>query len=211
MRMRTRANLSSRLESCGDLTLKWDEGLTLPPAPLHIEIGCGKGDFITKAASLYPDINYIAVEKVSNVAVLAMEKAKAAELKNLRFIIGDFARIAPLFPDESVERVYLNFSDPWPKSGYAKRRLTHGRFLELYKRILTKGGEIHFKTDNRRLFDFSLASFPENGFDLKNVTFDLHAENPEWNIMTEYERRFVSMGVPICRLEAVKKSSPEKI
>ncbi len=203
MRMRTRGHLEERLESCLDMTVTGEGPLTLPH-PLHVEIGCGKGDFITETARRHPELNYIAVERVSNVIVLAMEKAKAAELKNLRFIRGDFAAAAERFPDGSVERIYLNFSDPWPKNGYAKRRLTHGRFLELYRRILSDGGEIHFKTDNRELFEFSLATFPENGFSVGEVTFDLHGSGFEGNIMTEYERRFSAMGVPICRLVAKK-------
>lgn len=201
MRMRTRGHLEQRLDACSRLTINPKEGL--PPSPLHIEIGCGKGTFICQTAALNPEINYIAVEKVSNVIVLAMEKAKEAELSNLKFIRGDFSRLAEDFPDNSVDRIYLNFSDPWPKSGYAKRRLTHGAFLGLYKRILKRGGEIHFKTDNRDLFDFSLETFPENGFTLHNVTFDLHNSDFQGNIMTEYEKRFSEMGTPICRLEAI--------
>lgn len=202
MRMRARNNLDSRLGACAGFMTD-AEGAAGLPGPLHIEIGCGKGRFITETAALHPEISYVAVEKVSNVIVLAMEKAKAAELVNLKFIRGDFAMIAPQLPEGSMDRIYLNFSDPWPKNGYAKRRLTHGAFLEQYKRILKDGGEIHFKTDNRGLFDFSLETFPENGFELKNVTFDLHKEMPEGNIMTEYEQRFSELGTPICRLEAV--------
>ncbi len=205
MRMRTRANLQSRLDACRDYDLPTGEGVM--PSPLHIEIGCGKGAFICAAAALHPEINYIAVEKISNVIVLAMEKAKEANLKNLKFIRGDFSLIAQDFPDGCADRIYLNFSDPWPKTGYAKRRLTHGAFLELYKRILKTGGEIHFKTDNRPLFEFSLETFPENGFALKNITFDLHNSGFEGNIMTEYEKRFSEAGTPICRLEAVKTDS----
>ena len=170
--------------------------------PLHIEIGCGKGRFITETAKLNPDIKYIAVEKVSNVIVLAMEKAAGAELNNLKFMRGNFQIIAEDIPDKSIDRIYLNFSDPWPKKGYAKRRLTHGGFLEIYKRILKDDGEICFKTDNRELFDFSLESFPENGFTLSDVTFDLHNSDFKGNIMTEYEERFSQMGTPICRLVA---------
>lgn len=202
MRMRTRGHLEQRLEACSDYTIDPAQGL---PAPvLHLEIGCGKGAFITETALRNPDINYIAIERVSNVIVLAMEKARELELSNLRFIRGDFARIAEDFPDSSVDRIYLNFSDPWPKNGYAKRRLTHGAFLEQYRRILKDGGEIHFKTDNRPLFDFSLETFPENGFTLQNVTYDLHDSGFQGNIMTEYEKRFSEQGIPICRLEAVR-------
>lgn len=205
MRMRTRSHLDERIARCSDITateyMDAISGLN-EGHPLHIEIGCGKGRFITETARLNPDIRYIAIEKVSNVIVLAMEKALDAELKNIRFMRGNFATLSESFPDKSVDRIYLNFSDPWPKKGYAKRRLTHGGFLEIYKRILKDDGEIHFKTDNRELFDFSLESFPENGFELSEVSFDLHNSDFKGNIMTEYEERFSSEGYPICRLVA---------
>lgn len=205
MRMRTRSHLDERLAACSNLTLeKYDDSAHsfVQGHPLHIEIGCGKGAFITKSALLHPDIRYIAIEKVSNVIVLAMEKAVGAELENLRFMRGNFEYLGESFPDKSVDRIYLNFSDPWPKKGYAKRRLTHGGFLEIYKRILKDNGEICFKTDNRELFDFSLESFPENGFSLSDVTYDLHNSGFEGNIMTEYEKRFSEQGTSICRLVA---------
>lgn len=209
MRMRTRNHLDERLASCKGIALEsYDDAARSFTGgfPLHIEIGCGKGRFITQTALLNPDIRYIAIEKVSNVIVLAMEKAMAAELGNLRFMRGNFQTLAESFPDKSVDRIYLNFSDPWPKKGYAKRRLTHGGFLEIYKRILKDDGEICFKTDNRELFDFSLESFPENGFSLSEVTFDLHNSDFQGNIMTEYEERFSSEGYPICRLVARRNS-----
>lgn len=205
MRMRTRNHLDERIAACDNLTLKCfdDAACTFTGSnPLHIEIGCGKGRFITQTALANPDIRYIAIEKVSNVIVLAMEKAKEADIDNLRFMRGNFQDLAESFPDKSVDRIYLNFSDPWPKKGYAKRRLTHGGFLEIYKRILKDNGEICFKTDNRELFDFSLESFPENGFSLSDVTYDLHNSDFKGNIMTEYEQRFSEQGFPICRLVA---------
>lgn len=208
MRMRTRNHLDERLAQAKHITLEGFDTSAhefVGSNPLHIEIGCGKGTFITETAKLNPDIRYIAVEKVSNVIVLAMEKALDAEIENLRFLRGNFQILAENIPDKSVDRIYLNFSDPWPKKGYAKRRLTHGGFLEIYKRILKDGGEIHFKTDNRDLFDFSLESFPENGFTLSEVTFDLHNSDFTGNIMTEYEQRFSEMGYPICRLVARMK------
>ncbi len=207
MRMRTRSHLDDRIKACENIMLENFNDTAREFAgscPLHIEIGCGKGRFIAETAKSNPDIRYIAVEKVSNVMVLAMEKAVNAELTNLRFMRGNFQILAESFPDKSVDRIYLNFSDPWPKKGYAKRRLTHGGFLEIYKRILKDDGEICFKTDNRELFDFSLESFPENGFSLSEVTFDLHNSDFEGNIMTEYEERFSQMGFPICRLVAKK-------
>ena len=208
MRMRARNHLEERLASCKDITLEnYDDAARtfVGDSPLHIEIGCGKGGFIAQTAALNPLVRYIAVEKVSNVIVLAMEKAAAANLSNLRFMRGNFQFLSESFPDKSVDRIYLNFSDPWPKKGYAKRRLTHGGFLEIYKRLLKDGGEICFKTDNRELFDFSLESFPENGFEVSCVTYDLHNSGFEGNVMTEYETRFSQMGVPICRLVATIK------
>ena len=207
MRMRTRSHLDDRIKACENIMLeKFDDAARdfAGGFPLHIEIGCGKGRFIAETSKRNPDIRYIAVEKVSNVIVLAMEKAVKEEVSNLRFMRGNFQILAESFPDKSVDRIYLNFSDPWPKKGYAKRRLTHGGFLEIYKRILKDDGEICFKTDNRELFDFSLESFPENGFELSEVTFDLHNSDFEGNIMTEYEERFSQMGFPICRLVAKK-------
>lgn len=205
MRMRNRGHLDERIDACKNITLeKYDDAarLFIGDGTLHIEIGCGKGRFITQTAKNNPDTRYIAVEKVSNVIVLAMEKATEMELPNLRFMRGKFEMLAESFPDKSVDRIYLNFSDPWPKKGYAKRRLTHGGFLEIYKRILKDDGEICFKTDNRELFDFSLESFPQNGFTLSDVTFDLHNSDFQGNIMTEYEEKFSQMGFPICRLVA---------
>ena len=209
MRMRARGHLTERLDACSNLKFdKFNEEAHsfIGDAPLHIEIGCGKGGFIMQTAQNNPDIRYIAVEKVANVIVLAMEKIKNAEIENIRFMNGRFEFLSESFPDSSVDRIYLNFSDPWPKTGYAGRRLTHGGFLSIYKRILKPGGEIFFKTDNRALFEFSLESFPENGFELSEVTFDLHNSGFEGNVMTEYEQRFSEQGIPICRLVAkVKK------
>lgn len=201
--MRARAHLADRLAVCANLTLDKfgaEEDFFSSGAPLYIEIGCGKGGFILQNAVLHPEINYIAIEKVANVCVLAMEKAAAAGVGNLRFMVGNFADLSLDFPDKSVDCIFLNFSDPWPKKGYARRRLTHGGFLSIYKRILKPGGRIFFKTDNRALFDFSLESFPENGFSVSDVTYDLHKSGFEGNIMTEYEQKFSAEGVPICRL-----------
>ena len=201
--MRARAHLADRLAVCANLTLDKfgaEEDFFSSGAPLYIEIGCGKGGFILQNAVLHPEINYIAIEKVANVCVLAMEKAAAAGVGNLRFMVGNFADLSLDFPDKSVDCIFLNFSDPWPKKGYALRRLTHGGFLSIYKRILKPGGRIFFKTDTRALFDFSLESFPENGFSVSDVTYDLHKSGFEGNIMTEYEQKFSAEGVPICRL-----------
>lgn len=210
MRMRTRSHLQRRLESCAQLTIEeyGAEVFQNASAPLHIEIGCGKGRFITQTALRNNDINYIAIEKVRNVCVLAMEKAAYAELENIRFMLGDFLTLSNSFPDESVDRIYLNFSDPWPKSKNAKRRLTHGTFLGIYKRILKKGAIICFKTDNRELFDYSIETFSQSGFDISEVTYDLHNSGFEENIMTEYEEKFSGEGIPICRMCAKLSDEP---
>lgn len=171
--------------------------------PLHIEVGTGKGQFITGMALQNPHINYIGIELFPSVIVCAVEKVLAAETPtNLRLLKVDGANLEEYFAKGDVERVYLNFSDPWPKKRHAKRRLTHEAFLSIYERILPDNGEIHFKTDNRGLFEFSLVSMNEYGMKLTYVSLDLHAEMPEDNIMTEYEEKFSAKGQPIYRLES---------
>lgn len=209
MRMRKKKHADERIEACSDILLKLDENGELSEDPflskgrIHMEIGCGKGAFICETAKANPDINYIAVEKISNVMVSALERAKSENLQNVRFIISDAAKICEKLSEHSVERLYLNFSDPWPKKGYAKRRLTHRAFLKLYKRILKPDGAVFFKTDNRPLFDFSLEEFTAEGFRLEALTNDLHSSKYQaGNIMTEYEKNFSSMGIPINRVEA---------
>lgn len=214
MRMRKKKHGAERIEACSDLLIqnttilsenipeifKNDNSLKMP---LYLEIGCGKGDFVCGMAEREPDANFIALERIADVAMLAMEKCKAHELENVRFIIGNVAKLWDMFPDGLIDRIYLNFSDPWPKAGHAKRRLTHRDFLAQYKRILKPDGAIFFKTDNRGLFDFSLDEFRESGFRLENLTYDLH--NSEFNadnIQTEYERNFSAKGFSINRVEA---------
>ena len=214
MRMRKKKHGAERIEACSDLLLqntaicaenipeifKRDKNLQ---NPLWLEIGCGKGDFVCGMAERYPDSDLIALERIPDVAMLAMEKCKARELSNVRFIIGNVAKLWDIFADRSIDRIYLNFSDPWPKAGHAKRRLTHRDFLGQYKRILKPGGAIFFKTDNRGLFDFSLDEFRECGFRLENLTYDLHSsEYNADNIETEYERNFSAKGFTINRVEA---------
>lgn len=221
MRMRKKKHLEDRLAACKDVMLYMqnqnehaddplDEELFFDSMrvfgnnnPLHLEIGCGKGQFILELAKRNPDINYIAIEKTPNVIVAGTERLMESDIKNLRFCLGQAEYLDHLFRPHSVERLYLNFSCPFPKESYAKHRLTHTRFLEIYKGILTHGAEIHQKTDNRRLFEFSIEHFSANGFAMKNVSLDLHKSSFEGNIMTEYETRFTEMGLPIYRLEAV--------
>ena len=170
--------------------------------PIHIEVGMGKGQFIMTLAQQNPDINYIGIEKYSSVLVRALEKYHTYEGNNIFFLRMDAEEIADVFDENEVDRIYLNFSDPWPKSRHEKRRLTYKTFLDTYKQILPKNGEIHFKTDNRGLFEYSLASFSQYGMVLNKVWLDLHASDYEGNVMTEYERKFSEKGQVIYRVEA---------
>lgn len=210
MRMRKKKNCAARMERCAYLNIKdpethkghWKEVFG-NDSPIHIEIGCGKGSFVCGMARLHPDINFIAIEKVEDVIVMAMEKADEAKLTNVRFMDLDAERIEDFFEKGEIKRIYLNFSDPWKKNKQAKRRLTHKNFLDRYKAVLEQGDYIWFKTDNRALFEFSLNSFAQENFKLENITLDLHNSKFEGNVITEYEQRFLELGQPIYRLEAV--------
>lgn len=171
---------------------------------LHIEAGTGKGRFIIGMAKQNPDVNYIGIELFDSVIVSALETVleEKGGISNLRLLRVNAKELETFFEKGEVDRLYLNFSDPWPKTRHAKRRLTHETFLKLYEAVLPSNGEIHFKTDNRGLFEYSLTSVSEYGMLLKDVSLDLHANEPEWNIMTEYEEKFSKKGQPIYRLEA---------
>lgn len=209
MRMRKKKNCAARIERCGDIRItdpqnhkgKWSEVFG-NDNPIHVEIGCGKGSFVVGMAKLHTDVNFIAIEKVEDVIVMAMEKAIANEVSNVRFMDLDAERIEEFFEKGEIKRIYLNFSDPWKKSKQAKRRLTHKNFLDRYKKVLNSGDYIWFKTDNRKLFEFSLNSFCDENFRLQNITLDLHDSGFEGNVITEYEQRFMDLGQPIYRLEA---------
>ena len=173
--------------------------------PIHIEVGMGKGQFIIEMSRRNPEVNYIGIEKYSSVLVRAVEKLEDFEQDNLRLIRMDAENIEEVFDKDEVDRIYLNFSDPWPKDRHAKRRLTSTRFLERYDNILTPEGRVMFKTDNKDLFDFSLEQVEEAGWILENHTYDLHhSEYNEGNVMTEYEEKFSAKGNPICRLVAYR-------
>lgn len=173
--------------------------------PIHIEVGMGKGQFIIEMARRNPEVNYIGIEKYSSVLVRAVEKLEDFEQDNLRLIRMDAENIEEVFDKDEVDRIYLNFSDPWPKDLHAKRRLTSTRFLERYDNILTPEGRVMFKTDNKDLFDFSLEQVEEARWILENHTYDLHhSEYNEGNVMTEYEEKFSAKGNPICRLVAYR-------
>lgn len=221
MRMRRKKHLEDRLEACGNMIIYMDRenrdysykdsGSMLDIAaifgnesPVILEIGCGKGQFIRELAKREPQYNYLAVEKASNVVVDAAEQTIAEGLDNIRFLRGGAEYLDCYIPEKTAERIYLNFSCPFPKKSYAKHRLTHRGFLEIYERLLKAGGEIHQKTDNMQLFEFSIAEFSQSGWGLKNISLDLHASDFEGNIVTEYERRFTEQGMPIYRLEAYK-------
>ena len=169
--------------------------------PLHIEIGTGKGRFITEMAKANPTINYLGIELQESVIVSALDRVIEAEIPNLKLLNVNAADLPQYFEKGEVSRVYLNFSDPWPKTRHEKRRLTYKSFLGLYEDILPKQGEIHFKTDNQGLFEYSLMSFSEYGLLLKYVSLDLHNSDFEGNIMTEYEEKFSEKGNRIYRCE----------
>ena len=220
MRMRKKKNLEGRLEEVCDILFisniedrnfksakEKKEYLNLDEwfgrkAPLFLEIGCGKGRFSCEFAKRHPEVNFLAVEKSGNVIVEACETAKREGISNLRFIKGGAEYLEKYLCDKSVDRIFLNFSCPFPKTTYASHRLTHKNFLEIYKKILKPQAEIHQKTDNMHFFEFSLEHFSQSGFSLKNVSLDLHNSGFEGNIMTEYETKFTSLGFPIYRLEA---------
>lgn len=167
--------------------------------PVRIEIGMGKGKFIHELAERNPDINYIGIEKYSSVLLRALQKMEINPLSNLLFIRMDAEVVAEVFDRGEVDRIYLNFSDPWPKDRHAKRRLPSKEFLLRYDRFLKKEGVIEFKTDNRELFEFALKEVPEAGWKIEEITYDLHQDlqMSQGNIMTEYEEKFSSMGNPI--------------
>ncbi len=224
MRMRKKRNFETRMSACEELLLARGAGgiLNMKEAaetyrnlvdfnavfgndrPVELEIGCGKGGFICALAENNPCVNYVALEKMSNVVLTAMEETKKRGLENIRFLNIRAECLPCYIPEGSLDKIYLNFSTPLPKLGYAAQRLTHRNFLAVYKKLLKKGGRIVQKTDNRDFFEFSLSEYTACGFRLENATYDLHEQgNPPDNIVTEYESRFVAAGQPICRVEAV--------
>lgn len=209
MRVRKKKNGQQRIDACSELLIKNVEDLRegFSPIfgndrPVHLEIGCGKGNFAVGMAKKYPDINFVAMEKVADVCCVALEKAFASrderQNDNLRFLIGDARTLEENIPESSLDCIYLNFSDPWPKSGHAKRRLTHRSFLSIYARALKPDGILRFKTDNVGLFDFSLEEFEAFGAEILWQTRDLHgSESAVDNVMTEYEKNFSEKGFSI--------------
>lgn len=169
--------------------------------PIHIEIGMGKGKFIHTMAKEHPDVNYVGIEKYSSVLLRAIQKMEQEELPNLKFLRMDAEDITRVFGPEEVDKIYLNFSDPWPKDRHAKRRLPSREFLARYDVILKKDSRLEFKTDNRELFDFAVEELEPAGWKAEVITYDLHSDPKlmEGNVMTEYEEKFSAMGNPICK------------
>lgn len=171
--------------------------------PIRIEVGMGKGRFIMEQAARNPQVNYIGIERYSSVLLRAIQKREELDLANIYFLCEDAQILTEIFGPEEVDRIYLNFSDPWPKDRHAKRRLTSPDFMRIYDRILKKDGTVEFKTDNQDLFAYSLESIPEAGWRVEAFTRDLHhSAMAQGNVMTEYEMRFSAAGNPICKLIA---------
>ena len=170
--------------------------------PIYIEIGSGMGQFITTLAAQYPEINFVSMEREKSVMYKVLDKTKEMGLKNLKMICNDAIELNEYFKYKEISRIYLNFSDPWPKKRHAKRRLTYHTYLALYKQILKDDGEIHFKTDNRGLFAFSIESMSQFGMYFTKMNLNLHDEDDEDNIVTEYEKKFSEKGSRIYRMEA---------
>ncbi len=224
MRMRKKRNFDARMQACGDLLLAQGANgiLNMKEAaenyralidfstafgnenPVALEIGCGKGGFVCALALKQPNVNFLALEKMSNVILTPMEEVKKQGIENIRFLNIRAECLPCYIPENSLDVIYLNFSTPLPKLGYATQRLTHRNFLQVYKKLLKAGGRIIQKTDDRDFFDFSLEEYASCGFVLENVSYDLHEKgNPEWNIVTEYEQKWVEKDFPIHRVEAV--------
>ena len=210
MRMRKKKNLIPRMERCGACLIRdpyervghW--GDLMPNArEIRLELGCGKGRFTAGVAEAEPDVLFIAVEMVPDAMVVAMERCVGAGLTNVFFVDANADQLPYFFAPGEIDRIYLNFSDPWPGKRHAKRRLTHGNFLKLYRKVLKEGGQIHFKTDNQPLFEFSVLEFPEAGYELSQVTRDLHADGP-CGVMTDYEAKFYTEGITINRCVGTK-------
>ena len=211
MRMRRMKNLEPRMASCAayriaePATLKGSWRSLKPDCTaLWVEVGCGKGKFTVETAQANPDVLMIAVERCREAMVVAMEKAKAMELKNVFFIDMDVANMEEIFASFEIDRLFINFPDPWPRKKNAKRRLTYRTFLQKYCQVIKEGGEIHYKTDNAPLFEFSVEEFAACGLEVKNLTRDLHKDGIV-GIMTGYEEKFHGLGTPINRCEVVCK------
>ena len=202
MRIRKKSNVNEKLLDYNDIVIAaadWRKNFSNENEKIFVELGTGKGDFISQLAEINSKINFIGLEMEATVIYAAARKIREKNLSNVRLIIFDINSIEELFNENEIDRFYINFCDPWPKKRHAKRRLTNIKFLEKYKKILKLDGEIQFKTDNRDLFDYSLEQFELINAKVSEVTYNLHDENFPDNIETEYEKKFSAMGVPINR------------
>lgn len=212
MRMRKKKHLDERFAVCAPVMAHAPEGLRGRwralfgnGNPLHVEIGCGKGRFVLGMAKLHPDVNFVAIEREEGALIMATEKAMQDVPPNVRFLSYDATALRDIFSPGEVDLIYLNFSDPWPPNRQRKRRLTYRAFLDVYNDILTEKGALYFKTDNQRLFEWSLGEICAYGWLLQNISLDLHTSAFEGNVMTEYEERFSAQGSRIYRLEARRR------
>lgn len=216
MRMRKKANLPARMKKCDRLLIQdptkqkgaW-HSLRPEAKEIWLELGAGKGRFTAETAQANPHVLYIAVERVPDAMIVAMERCQALELENVFFVDGDAALLQDYFAPDEINRLFVNFCDPWPGQKHARRRLIHANFLSIYRRILKVGGQIEFKTDNKDLFEFSIFQFPKTGYELSQVTRHLH-ENGIQGIMTDYEEKFHLMGTTINRCVGTKLALKEE-
>lgn len=212
MRLRNKKWARPLLDSLENISIKegdknkgnWQE-VFQNKNPIYLEIGMGKGDFICGLASKNPHINFIGIERAETVAAIALKKINNLQLTNVKIMNEDAINLENIFQKGEISQIYLNFSDPWPKKRTTKKRLTYSTFLNIYKNILAKNGKVILKTDNRNLFEYSLTSFQENGWELDNIDFDYPLTDSDFDVPTEYERRFRELNNPICRVEAKVK------
>lgn len=218
MRIRNNPNALITIQKYEDIVVfkpqeykgKWKERFARnngnkPDAPLHVELGMGRGKFISTQGLLHKDIDFVGIDLRHEIILSALEKVLKNELDNVFLLPYNILNLEDAFEAGEVDTFYINFCDPWPKVRHSKRRLTHRLFLEKYKAMLKSGGKIEFKTDSRELFDFSVDEFKESGYEIVDLTYDLHNGNYPGNITTEYEEKFIKKGIKINRLEAVKK------
>ncbi|WP_442601673.1 tRNA (guanosine(46)-N7)-methyltransferase TrmB [Paenibacillus sp. KN14-4R] len=219
MRLRGRKGIRENIESQKDLVIldpaaykgKWNEVFG-NDNPIYVELGMGKGRFVSEMSRLNPNVNFIGIDMYDELIRKSSDKARAAhtkedgtlDLSNIRLVLFNIEKITDMFAENEIERIFLNFSDPWPKKKHARRRLTHSNFVNNYMEILNDKGEIHFKTDSRSLFEFSLNSFADMGLRMRNIALDLHVDgiHPD-HVLTEYESKFIEQGINIHRLEVV--------
>lgn len=205
MRLRNIAKAPEKLAEFPEIVVQnpkdfigvWAKNAFKNKNPIHIEIGIGRGNFITQTVKQNPNINYIGIEKFDSVLLRTLEKNTENPPKNLKLLRFDATDILEIFANGEIEKIFLNFSDPWDKNAYKSRRLTHTRFLEKYKKILVKHGILQFKTDNRELFEFSVCEMNNFGLHFSEINLDLHQNEPNWNIRTEYEEKFAKLGKKI--------------